>query len=194
MTKRIAMIWTEAVCRCDGKHDYKRSVILYGMEILVSTIIGVGLILTISLLTCEPLAWTFFLLAFVPLRHTAGGYHASTHFQCYAVFCSIFSAGVALEKTQVTTNVAIVVMLCVSCVIICSFSPCVPENKPLSKKRIRQNRNISIVLVIVDAFIVVILLRTDMDKGWVHYYCWGVLSAAISLVAAKIKIIIRREN
>lgn len=74
MTKRIATLWTDAIIHCDEKQESKRAVILYGMELLISTFIGIGLIAVVSLIAQEPLAWVFFLLAFAPLRHTAGGY------------------------------------------------------------------------------------------------------------------------
>lgn len=35
MTKRIAMLWTDAIIRFDERQESKRAVILYGMELII---------------------------------------------------------------------------------------------------------------------------------------------------------------
>ncbi len=187
MTKRIATQWTDAIIRCDEKLASKRAVILYGMELLISTFIGIGLIAVISLIAHEPLALVFFLLAFAPLRHTAGGYHANTHFQCYMVFSGIFTLVIVLEKTLLITNTICWVMTIISTFIVFALAPCVPNNKPINEEGRQRNRKFSCILICIDFLSATTILLTQIDRTNLHYYYWGVLSAAVSLVAAKIK-------
>ena len=192
MTKKIATLWTDTIIRCDERQESKRAIISYGMELLVSTIIGVGLILTVSLLAHEPLAWLFFLFAFVPLRHTAGGYHANTHFQCYLVFTIAFLIGVILGKILVITNVAVVAIVCFSCVTVFAYSPCVPDNKPISSENRKKNRELSMVIISLNSLIAIIFFCRNINISLFNYYFGGVLSASLSLVAARIKNYLRR--
>ena len=187
MTKRIATLCTDAIIRCDERQASKKAVILYGMELIVSTLIGVGLIVVISFLVHEPLAWVFFLLAFVPLRHTAGGYHANTHFQCYMVVTAVFSFAVVIEKTLLITIFMLWIAAFVSSIIVFIFSPCVPSNKPISKKGRKRNRKLSCVLIWIDLLSATTILLSNLDSHILHYYYWGILSASLSLVVAKIK-------
>ena len=194
MTKKIATLWTDTIIRCDERQESKRAIISYGMELLVSTIIGVGLILAVSLLAHEPLAWLFFLLAFAPLRHTAGGYHANSHFQCYLVFTIAFLIGVILGKILVITNFAVVAIVCFSCVTVIAYSPCVPDNKPISSENRKKNRKLSIVIISLDCLIAVVFFCGSINISLFNYYFWGVLSASASLLAARINILSRRTN
>lgn len=187
MTKRIATQWTDAIIRCDEKQASRRAVILYGMELLISTFIGIGLIAVISLLAHETLAWVFFLLAFAPLRHTAGGFHANTHFQCYMVFSGVFTLVIVLEKTLLITTNIIWVITIISTFIVCALAPCVPNNKPINEEGRKRNRKFSCILIWIDFLSSTTILLTRIDRIILHYYYWGVLSAAVSLVVAKIK-------
>lgn len=163
MTKRIAKLWTDAIIRCDEKQASKRAVILYGMELLISTFIGIGLIAVISLIAHEPLAWVFFLLAFVPLRHTAGGYHANTHFQCYMVFSGVFSLVIVVEKALLITKNIFVVMTLISAFIVYTLSPCVPSNKPISEEGRKRNRKFSCFLIWINLISVSVISLTKID-------------------------------
>lgn len=187
MTKRLAEICTDyLICR-DAAEESKRAVLVYGLEVLIATVIGVTLIAVISLVFGQPLAWLFFLLAFVPLRRTAGGYHADTHFSCYLVFAAAFSVCLAIEKLATVSPVLFCVFVAMSFVLILILSPCVPDNKPLSKQRWHRNRQISVFLGATDLFLAILFLLLSIDSSILHYYYYGVLTAAVSLVAAKIK-------
>lgn len=190
MTKRIAAFWTDTIIRCDKEQEGRREIISYGMEIMISTMIGVALMLAISLLAHEPLAWLLFLLAFVPLRHTAGGYHANTHFECYAICSFVFFIGVVLGKIQIITSAAALYIVLFSAIIVFIYSPCVPDNKPISSKNRKKNRTLSIIFISFDV-IIAITFYSSINIPLLDYF-WGVLSASLSLVAAKIKVQRRR--
>lgn len=188
MTKRLAEICTDyLICR-DAAEESKRAVLVYGLEVLIATVIGVTLIAVISLVFGQPLAWLFFLLAFVPLRRTAGGYHADTHFSCYLVFASAFAVCLVVEKFANVSSVLRVMFVAISFVVILLLSPCVPDNKPLSTQKRYRNRQISVFLGATDLFLAKLFLLLNIDLSILHYHYYGVLTAAVSLVAAKIKI------
>lgn len=186
MTKRLAETWTDAVIRCNEEQAGKRAVILYGMELLISTFIGIGLIAVISFIAHEPLAWIFFLLAFIPLRHMAGGYHANTHFQCYLIFSGIFALLIVIEKVFMVSNWLLVLTTLISFIIVYYLSPVVPKNNPLSERRRMRNGRLSLILVCVDVLAALTFFIVKFDHVLLHYYFWGVLSASTSLAAAKI--------
>lgn len=187
MTKRLAEMCTDyLICR-DAAEESKRAVLVYGLEVLIATVIGVTLIAVISLVFGQPLAWLFFLLAFVPLRRTAGGYHADTHFSCYLVFASAFTVCLVIEKFANVSSVLLVMFVAISFVVILLLSPCVPDNKPLSTQKRYRNRQISVFLGATDLFLAILFLLLNIDSSILHYCYYGVLTAAVSLVAAKIK-------
>ena len=54
----------------------------YGFEIIISTVIGVVLILLIGVFTSSLFTAAIFYCLFIGLRFFTGGYHADTHFRC----------------------------------------------------------------------------------------------------------------
>lgn len=197
MTRWFAEVCTDYMIQADALPKSKRAVLLYGMEVLIATVIGVVSIAIISFLFGEPWAWLFFLLAFVPLRRTAGGYHADTHLVCYIVFAASFAICLGIEKSGIVSEMAFVVMMAISLGLVLLYSPCVPNNKQLDKRKQKHNRLFSVIIG-VSAFVIALLLHLNqLDLFVVHYFYYGVLSASISLLAAKIKTRIQkgeREN
>ena len=68
----------------------KYPVYQYGLEMIISTILGVVLVLLCGVLTGSILHAIIFYLLFVTLRMFTGGYHADTHFMCKLVLCGSF--------------------------------------------------------------------------------------------------------
>lgn len=68
----------------------KKAVYTYGLELLISDIVGISCIILISFLYGQRVMWIPYLIGFVPLRVLGGGYHAKTHLSCILFFSSLF--------------------------------------------------------------------------------------------------------
>ncbi len=62
----------------------------YGFEIIISTVIGVVLILLIGVFTSSLFTAAIFCCLFIGLRFFTGGYHADTHFHCKLTLVSCY--------------------------------------------------------------------------------------------------------
>ena len=187
MTKQLA-VWATTRLADQGVVQQKdRAVVLYGMEVTIATVIGVVLIILVSILGDLPWAWLFFLLSFVPLRRTAGGYHANTHWQCYLVFTLTFALCVLIERMGIVTNLIFLVGILASTVIVLFLSPIIPPNKPLKADGKRRNRCISIWLMVCDCLLALVSFFCGFDLEYMSFYYYGVLTAVLSLAAAEIK-------
>lgn len=187
MTKRLAVWATTRLVDREIVRQKDQAVVLYGLEVTIATVIGVVLIILVSILGDIPWAWLFFLLSFVPLRRTAGGYHANTHRQCYLVFTLAFALCVSIERIGVVTNLIFLIGILVSTVIVILVSPIIPENKPLKSDRKRRNRHISIGLMVCNSLIALVVAAGGFDLKYIHFYYYGVLTAVLFLIAAGIK-------
>lgn len=161
----------------------------YGLELLFSTAISIILVIIVSILFLKPLAWVFILLPFIPLRVTAGGYHAKTHFSCIFMFTVAFAALMALSV--LTTGLVTPWMLtgvsaaCFSLVLL--LSPVASKNKPLSDEERRKNRRKSIILSAAALLAVSVSFFTGAGLLiFFTYLVMGQLGAAILLVVAKV--------
>lgn len=58
----------------------------YGIEIIISTIIGFSVIIISGILLSKTNLAIAYLICIVPIRMYTGGYHAKTYFKCNVVF------------------------------------------------------------------------------------------------------------
>lgn len=187
MTKRLAEICTDYIIGRNAAAESKYAVLVYGLEVLIATVVGVALIAIISIVFGQPLAWIFFLLSFVPLRRTAGGYHADSHRQCYLIFTTMFIVSILIERFCSVDNRGLLVGNALSMVIIYFLSPVSPENKPMKEPQRRHNRMLSVWIMICNILVALVVVIRRIEFQYMHIYFYGVLAASLSLVAVEIK-------
>lgn len=187
------MIHNQAVVIANGLVDKKiikedsADVYAYGFELLLSALINIIIIATISILFGRYYDWILFLTAFVPLRMTAGGYHASSHFKCIVTGAVAFTIPLLLSHIQIDWTYAIITIAIISFTLIIAFSPVEAHNKKLSIKRLKQNRKISIYIAVVN---MVLALSVGFINGFseiLYIYYTGVFAAALSMLVVKLQ-------
>lgn len=93
MLKRIAERVVERLINKGIVEKERKAVYMYGCELLFSTVLTVAFILGVGFVTEYLLQTVVFLLAFMPIRTVANGYHASSYRNCFlltsllAFFC-----------------------------------------------------------------------------------------------------------
>ena len=161
-----------------------------GMELVLSGLVNVLSVLLISILIFHPADGLLFLVAFIPLRTTAGGYHANSHLSCNIVFLSTFVAleclgHLLLKYGSVILYLAIAVISLVTLLIL---SPSEAKNKPLTPEQRRRNRRRSLILGGLNLAIGIFLIwGLQAPAPWCTSYYLGVIAASISMWAAQIK-------
>jgi accessory gene regulator B len=161
----------------------------YGLELMLSTTINILLVIVVSFLLNRPLSWLFFLLPFIPLRLTAGGYHAKTHLGCCATFtlgyAALLAAGILVSGLVTPLILTIVSIACFMLNLL--LSPVPASNKPLNADEKRRNRSRSLVISAVCLLVTASVFFAG--AGLMPLYIWfvlGQLGAAVSLIAAKL--------
>ena len=174
----------------DASHD----VYTYGFELLISTLINILIIALISVTFGLYFHWILFLAAFVPLRTTAGGYHASSHAKCIISGTVLFTLLLLLCKLQSNWQVLDLLFASMTLLTIILFSPVEADNKKLTRKRNKKNRTASITFGIMNLIVAVVtLLKLELAVLLSCYYL-GVFAAGISMLVVKIQIIIRSSE
>ena len=186
LSKKLANAWVESnVIPHEDAEIYE-----YGLQLIIATGIGIAIIIAFSLICGIPAAWIFYIAAFIPLRTTAGGYHAKTQFSCIALFSITFSVFLVLilKFSVFTSYIYIVFCAIFSLALIFIFSPVQASNKPLTKKTATRNRIISLIiatLFVIPAIAFVAI--PNLNKRYIAEFYAGELSATLSLVIVKIK-------
>lgn len=133
----------------------------YGLELLLSTAANLVILFFISLLLCHPSALIYFLVSFIPLRTTAGGYHATSHFKCITLCASAYAIGLLLINYARPYFVCMIFTMSSLCslVLLVMFAPIPISNKLVTKEEARTDRYIAILLGIILLILNIIFLE-----------------------------------
>ena len=139
----------------------------YGIEIIISTIIGFSVIIILGILLSKTNLAIEYLICIVPIRMYTRGYHAKTYFKCNVVFGLLFLLNILMFQYIVENELEI--QLCITTLlsfyIIERFAPVENENKELTSRQKKKYKKISIVLFIIYYFISILFLSKQIEYG-----------------------------
>lgn len=167
----------------------------YGLELLYSSLAGVVALIIISAACGKPFLWIPYLVGFVPLRLSGGGYHAKTHFRCIFTFSLLYSLVLLIAELYAIPAIISLITCLVNLAIILLFSPVAAPNKPLKESQYRTNRRSSIFLGLINLlgyFVLAILF--NVHNQWVNMYVVGNSIAGLSMLLAVINKRGRRKH
>ena len=166
----------------------KQKIYSYGFELLISTAFNFIGVFLISCIFKNFLGAFLFMVAFIPLRLTAGGYHAKHHWSCILGFNLIFLLFMILLScldSKVLSLYSFTTAI-ISSVLICCLAPTEAANKPLNHKQYLQQKNRSITLSLINIALAIISNLTIYQFARLYtYYSSGALCTGLLLVAAK---------
>ncbi|HBH94951.1 MAG TPA: hypothetical protein DDX91_04310 [Ruminococcaceae bacterium] len=123
----------------------------YGIEIIISSLIGFLLIFTIGLIFGMFMKACIFYTVFVYTRRYSGGYHADTYLKCNAVLLMIYIWVLFFSEAMIS-GYSIIIHLMILIVYMSSifgFAPITNVNKPMKKDEINTNRKRCIFISVV---------------------------------------------
>lgn len=130
----------------------------FGLECLFLKLITLISYLIIAVIIKKLYEFVIIMFVFVPLRRSAGGYHAKTRFGCYLVSCLtliviLFISSINIEQYM------LIILLMVADIIFCFMSPVDNENKRMEDNEIIyfrvRTRKIVVVINIIYVFLTV---------------------------------------
>lgn len=91
-----------------------------------------------------------FIVAYIPLRKYAGGWHASTQLYCFLLSTVLIVAALLFIGAVPLTYLALVLLIVPGAIVIFIMSPVANENKPLSKNEHKTyGRKARVILAII---------------------------------------------
>jgi len=161
----------------------------YGLYFIISDIIDFFVtFLAAFFLKAVPQTILYY-IAFIGLRRSAGGYHASTRMRCFVISMITWFVSIMLIRLTAFSTLLSVMYALISCVVIWLFSPHENRNNPHTPEELTRLRKISqiYVLVLAVAVGVTVICVPYGIPDWVSSsLAYGMIFFAGSLLAAKI--------
>lgn len=182
MTRRIAKMLSDQIVRLGSISQERLNVISYGMELIISSIIGIFLLIGISIGFGQPFSWLAFLLGFVPLRVSAGGYHAKNHFLCYITIGGLFVVCQLTAAEIIISPFLPVIVSTIAAVLVLIFSPIQSPKKPLARQSRRANRIASLIVVCIDVAIASASFCLNIIMIPLHIFFLGIAASCMLFI------------
>lgn len=163
MYKKLVVKIFPGVINQAGSEDEKE-VVIYGLEIMVSTIVNLLVLLFIGLISNNLLETIIFIGCFCMIRGQAGGYHANSYISC--LLCSIFTYGVIILINPYITqeyNTILIIIAVISYAVILGLAPILNGKRTFSIKEIEKIKIKVKVILIVEAIITITLYQTNFE-------------------------------
>ena len=164
----------------------ERNLYLYCFGILIEMMANLITTLIIGALLGKIVAALFFMLVFIPLRSTAGGYHCETAGKCYLLSIAVYLIVILTYDHISDVSSYICALICVfyfAAIII--LSPVASPNKPITSNEKTRNRWISIALSLI--YIIVILVMLHCKSIYAFVILESLTAAVVSMIAGHIK-------
>lgn len=157
----------------------------YCFEILFSTVINFAFVVIISILFNKIPEMLFYLAGFIPLRRTAGGFHAKTHFRCFCTLVVTYSIFlIILSHASGYLNYFLLFILQgFSTLLVFVYAPVQNENRPILKEeRERFQRKSRSMILAGCLFSMIIILFSFV---YAVSFIIGSFTASLALLAAQ---------
>lgn len=160
----------------------------YGLELLLSTAANIAVMVILSAAAGHPWFLIPYLAAFIPLRLSAGGYHAKRHLSCILFNAVVYGVSLMIV-TMLAPSAAIVSCFlesCLSLTVILLIAPLPVKNKPLSNSEKKRNRCLSLSLGLFYLALCVLFYYTDtLALVWCRMIFCGQAAATMLLILEK---------
>jgi len=181
MSKKAAASFAEYGIIAERDKD----VYAYCFELLFATLFNLFAVVAVSAVSKTLRETTLYLLAFIPLRQVAGGYHAKNHSRCFVILMGVYGAFLLLLGNLGLWHMRVVIWICLplSGLAIFILAPIDDPNKPISHEEKIMFGKRSRASVAIYASLAILLYFTLPGLVWSFAVVYGMMSVALSLCA-----------
>lgn len=167
MLTNLCQIIVDFFVKEDIVPEEQREVYQYGVELSVSTLIGLLIVLAAGAFGGRLIESVIFYIVFCLTRAFCGGFHAHSHLLCKLTFtCVIILVLVMNLVLDPIENYYWFVLYLYSLIIVCAFAPVENPNKRLTSYDKKRCKIISIILMVV--WLVVMILFYSFGSELYH--------------------------
>lgn len=135
----------------------------YGLQQGLTILVNVFTVVLIGLAFNMLWQSIVFLIAYIPLRSFAGGYHARTQLRCYLLSIQLIISVLMVIRFISWTTIMILTMLLISVIIVLALAPVEDKNKPLDREEESRFRIKAKMILLFESLIVIISLLSGYE-------------------------------
>ena len=174
--------------------EEERKVYDYCFEILLATVINLFAMVILAFASGTIIPTICFIVGFIAIRATAGGFHAETHIGCFIILISLYILYLFLLLIipNFILSIITVIFCIISWLLVAIFSPVEDYNKPFSKGEYKKFKIVSNIAIFVVSCISLIFVFLFREVKYGFSTATGMCVVSFSLIAGNIKNELRR--
>ena len=141
-----------------GAGEYPIEVYIYGLELIISSLIGESIVLILGLILGRLIETIIFIVLIKFIRIYSGGFHAKTYIVCNIVFIISYSVSLFVSRclANISPDIIFIIMIATILVTVLAMAIMAPienVNKPISLERRKVLKIKAIVAALTTGFI-----------------------------------------
>lgn len=156
MFQTTAQKITDRLCSQDIIEDADKELYAYGFNMLLTVSLNIISTIIIGLLFGMVFESIAFLVAYIPLRSYAGGYHARTPLRCYIISLLLIVLILLTLNLIGESVLALFILSGIGTIICVTMSPVEDVNKPLDEAEIKVYRKKAMIILAAEIIILII--------------------------------------
>ncbi|MCI9295793.1 MAG: accessory gene regulator B family protein [Lachnospiraceae bacterium] len=160
----------------------------YGFELMISSTITMLSIMIIACIMDSPLIGILYFFITVPLKVTAGGYHAPTYAKCFIISNLEYMALSLTAKALSAFFIPYygwIILLMISTGYILLNCPVKNPNHPVSEDVLQKNQRLTYVLLGVDTIVITALYLLQQESYILNFSVLSIAAIAIFILPTK---------
>lgn len=187
MIRFLSSKLADFLCEKQVISDEDKEICEYGYELIISFIIGVGLVLLLGIIFGRAVETAVFIIVFMVTRQYCGGYHANSYVKCisafFTVYCIVNFLTLLISSVYEIPVWALIIIS--SEAVIFELSPIENINKPMSEQEKKSNRIKSIIISLAVSLISLVLFSIFKEIS---------LLIALTLLSTAVLMIIEKNK
>lgn len=141
-----------------GDGEYPIEVYIYGLELIISSLIGESIVLILGFVLDRLIETIIFIILIKFIRIYSGGFHAKTYIVCNMVFIISYSVSLFVSRclANITPGIIFILMIVtilVTVIAMLVMAPIENVNKPIALEQRRVLKIKAVVAVLITGFI-----------------------------------------
>lgn len=171
---------------CKGESSDENELYVFGINQCLNMLLNILTALFIGILFGEVPQILLFMLAYIPLRSYAGGWHSRTPFRCYIFSVTMLIVVSIGMKCLYMAEWIYYVVLAASTLVILILAPIENKNKPLDETERKVYKKRAILIATVELIIALLLKLLISDNLFVATV-YSFFALSLMLIAGKVK-------
>lgn len=149
--------WLLELCNSKGVLDYDGEIFLYGVEVILTSLLNITLLLVVGLISGTADQAIVYFVSYAFLRKFIGGYHCDTNLKCITFNVSKYVLFACIYPYLEINNIFLLPIILFTLILILYKAPYEHKNRPINETDKVVYKKYSFIIVSIYALVILLI-------------------------------------